>query len=179
MSAAHAAGARSATEHLIGLGHRRIGLIIGFPGWTATEERLAGYRTALAGAGLPFLPELVTEGEFNAEAGYAAAGRLLDLSGPPTAIFASNDNTAVGAMRAALQRGLSIPRELSVVGFDDTEIARNVWPRLTTVRQPLAELGRTAVSLLNRLIEGQRTEALRVELATKLIVRDTTGPPAG
>jgi LacI family transcriptional regulator len=179
VSAAHASGARSATEHLIRLGHRRIGLITGFPGWTATEERLAGYKTALASAGLPLLPELVVEGEFNADAGYSAAARLLDLTDRPTAIFASNDNTAVGTMRAALERGLRIPEDISIVGFDDTEVARNVWPRLTTVRQPLAELGRTAVSLLNRLIEGQRTEALRVELGTKLIVRESTGPPPG
>ena len=177
VSAAHASGARSATEHLIRLGHRRIGLITGFPGWTATEERIAGYKTALASAGLPLQSELVVEGEFNAEAGYVAAARLLDRVDRPTAIFASNDNTAVGTMRAALERGMRIPEDISIVGFDDTEVARNVWPRLTTVRQPLAELGRTAVSLLNRLIEGQRTEALRIELATRLIVRESTGPP--
>ena len=177
VSAAHGSGARSATEHLIRLGHRRIGLITGFPGWTATEERIAGYKTALASAGLPLVSELVVEGEFNAEAGYVAAARLLDRVDRPTAIFASNDNTAVGTMRAALERGMRIPEDLSIVGFDDTEVARNVWPRLTTVRQPLAELGRTAVSLLNRLIEGQRTEALRIELATRLIVRESTGPP--
>lgn len=177
VSAAHASGARSATDHLIRLGHRRIGLIKGFAGWTATEERVAGYRTALASAGLPLLPELVVEGQFNAESGYEAAGCLLDLADRPTAIFASNDNTAVGVLRAAHERGLRVPEELSVVGFDDTDIATNVLPRLTTVRQPLAELGRTAVSLLNRMIEGQSTEALRVELATRLVVRESTAPP--
>jgi LacI family transcriptional regulator len=176
VSASHSAGARAATDHLVRLGHRRIGLITGFRGWTATEERLEGYKAALAAAGLPFLPELVVEGQFNAESGYAAGRELLELPDRPTAIFASNDNMAAGALRAALGRGLRVPDELSVVGFDDTELARILAPRLTTVRQPLAELGRTAVSLLNRLIEGQRIEALRVELSTRLIVRESTGP---
>jgi LacI family transcriptional regulator len=176
VSATHAAGARAATEHLLALGHRRIGLITGTPGWTATEERLTGYGTALAAAGLSRAAELVVEGHFTTESGYAAALGLLDLAVPPTAIFASNDNMAVGAMRAVLERGLRVPDDISIVGFDDTELARNVFPRLTTVRQPLAELGRTVVSLLNRLIEGQRTEALRIELATRLVVRESTCP---
>jgi len=176
VSASHLAGARAATDHLLRLGHRRIGLITGFPGWTATEERREGYKAALAAAAVPFLPELVVEGEFDAETGYTAARRLLELPDPPTAIFASNDNMAAGALRAAAERGLSVPGQLSVVGFDDTELARILSPQLTTVRQPMEELGRTAVSLLNRLIEGQRIEALRVELSTKLIVRESTGP---
>ena len=176
VSAAHSSGARAATEHLVELGHRRIALITGTRGWTATEERVAGYRTALAAAGLRSVDGLVVEGHFTTETGHAAAQQLLDLAEPPTAIFASNDNMAVGAMRAVLERGLRVPDEISIVGFDDTELARNVFPRLTTVRQPLAELGRTAVSLLNRLIEGRRTEALRIELATRLVVRESTGP---
>ena len=175
VSATHSAGARAATDHLLALGHRRIALITGTPGWTATEERLAGYRTALVAAGLPPVAELVVEGHFTTDSGHAEAQRLLDLPAPPTAIFASNDNMAVGAMRAVLERGLRIPDDISIVGFDDTELACNVFPRLTTVRQPLAELGRTAVSLLNRLIEGRRTEALRIELATRLVVRESTG----
>jgi LacI family transcriptional regulator, galactose operon repressor len=176
VSASHFAGARAATDHLVRLGHRRIGLITGFRGWTATEERLVGYKGSLATAGIPFLPELVVEGHFNAETGYAAARQLLELKERPTAIFASNDNMAAGALRAAAERGLAVPDELSIVGFDDTELARILSPRLTTVRQPLAEHGRTAVSLLNRLIDGQRIEALRVELSTRLIVRESTGP---
>ena len=176
VSASHSAGARAATDHLIRLGHRRIAFVTGFRGWTATEERLQGYKAALAAAGIPFLPELVAEGQFNADTGYSAARQLLELPDRPTAIFASNDNMAAGALRAAQGRGLRVPDDLSVVGFDDTELARIVGPRLTTVRQPLAELGRTAVSLLNRLIDGQRIEALRVELSTRLIVRESTGP---
>jgi LacI family transcriptional regulator len=176
VSAAHAAGARAATDHLLRLGHRRVGLITGTPGWVATEERIEGYRIALATGGLPFTYELLAGGDFTTETGYRAAQLLLELTDPPTAIFASNDNLAIGAMRAAFERGLSIPGDISIVGFDDIWLANNLFPRLTTVRQPLAELGRTAVSLLNRLVNGQRIEALRIELATQLIVRESTGP---
>jgi LacI family transcriptional regulator len=177
VSAAHWAGAKAATDHLLSLGHRRIGLITGERGWVATEDRLNGYQSALAAAGVLPDPELVTEGDFLIGSGNPAACRLLDLDEPPTAIFASNDNMAMGAMQAARERGLRLPEDLSVVGFDDFEMARVVTPKLTTVRQPLEELGRTAVSLLMRLIDGQRVEALRVELSTKLVVRESTAPP--
>ena len=180
VSAAHRAGAKAATDHLLTLGHRRIAHITGTRGWAATEERIEGYHGALAAAGVLPSSELLAEGDYEINGGHAAAERLLDLPERPTAIFASNDNMAVGVLRAARQRGLSVPQDLSVVGFDDTELAQSVTPALTTVRQPLAELGRTAVSLLVRQIDRQRVEALRVELATRLVVRDsTTGPPAG
>jgi LacI family transcriptional regulator len=99
---------------------------------------------------------------------------LLDLQEPPTAIFAFNDNIAIGTLQAARERGVDVPSQLSVVGFDDVEAAEIVTPMLTTIRQPLAEMGRMAVSLLERLVEGQRLEALHVELRTQLIVRGTT-----
>jgi LacI family transcriptional regulator len=175
VSAGHASGARAATEHLLELGHRRIGAITGPPTWFASTERLNGYRGALAAAGVLPDPELVHYSDFQEEAGEAAAGRLLDLPQPPTAIFGFNDNLAVGVMRAARSRGLRIPDDLSVVGFDDLEQAAIVTPALTTVRQPLAEMGRMAISLLTRIVEGQRLEALQVELATRLIVRESTG----
>lgn len=177
VSAAHRAGAKAATDHLLSLGHRRIGHVAGHRGWTASEERIEGYHAALATKGVPHSPELVVEGDFESPSGYAAAQRLLDLPDPPTAIFASNDNMAFGVLQAARERGLAVPGELSVIGFDDAELASMVTPRLTTVRQPLAELGRTAVSLLRRLIEGQRVEALRVELATRLVLRESTASP--
>jgi LacI family transcriptional regulator len=177
VSAAHSAGAKAAVEHLLGVGHRRIAQITGPRGWLSTEERLSGYQTALAAAGVMPLPELVAEGDFKLTGGRAAAARLLDLPEPPTAIFASNDNMALGVLQVARERGLRVPEDLSVVGFDDSESAGIVTPALTTVRQPLAELGRIAVSLLSRLIEGQRVEALRIELATRLVVRDSTAPP--
>jgi LacI family transcriptional regulator, galactose operon repressor len=175
VSAAHRAGAKAATEHPLGLGHRRIAQICGPRGWAATEERVEGFATALAGAGLLPAEEFLVEGDFHSRSGRAAACKLLDLPRPPTAILAANDHMAFGALQAAAERGLAVPDDLSVIGFDDSELARMVTPELTTVRQPRAELGRTAVSMLMRLIEGQRIEALRIELATQLIVRDSTG----
>jgi LacI family transcriptional regulator len=176
VSAAHWAGAKAAVDHLLALGHRRIGAITGVRGWDASEQRLDGYRTALAGAGVLMNPELVAESNFVIEGGRIAALGLLDLPEPPTAIFAFNDNMAVGAIQAAQQRGLRVPEDLSIVGFDDSERASLVTPALTTVRQPLEEMGRIGVSLLIRLIEKQRVDILSLELATKLVVRDSTAP---
>jgi len=177
VSAAHASGARAVMEHLLSLGHRRIGAITGPPAWMATTERLIGYRAALAASGVLPDTELVHETDFSIESGEAAAAALLDLPEPPTAIFAFNDNIAIGVLRAARARGIRVPADLSVAGFDDSEQAAIVTPALTTVRQPLAEMGRMAVSLLLRLLEHQRVEATSVELATRLVVRDSTAPP--
>ncbi len=177
VAAMHAAGAKQATEHLLALGHRRIGAIAGMPGWYATEERLNGFRAALAASGILLDPELVVYSDWRIERGTEAARQLLALSDPPTAIFGFNDNVAVGALHAARERNLRVPEDLSIVGFDDTEHAVIVTPRLTSVRQPLAEMGRTGVSLLIRLIDGQRVDALRMELSTKLVVRESTAPP--
>jgi len=177
VSAAHWAGAKAATEHLLALGHRRIAAITGPHGWVASVHRLDGFQTALAGAGVLADPRLIAKGNFTSESGHAAATALLDLDEPPTAIFAFNDEMAVGTIRAAAERGLRVPEDLSIVGFDDVEKAELVTPALTTVRQPLAEMGRLAVSLLTRLLERQPIEAMRVELATKLIVRDSTARP--
>lgn len=174
VSAAHSAGADAAVKHLLSLGHRRIAAITGPRGWIATEERLRGYRAALSAAGILPQAELVVEADFQIDPGLRAARRLLDLHEPPTAIFAFNDDIAIGAIQAARERGVRVPEELSVVGFDDREAAEIVSPALTTVRQPLAEMGRMAVSLLERLIEGQRIEALHVELRTQLVVRGST-----
>jgi LacI family transcriptional regulator len=171
VAAANAAGAHRATEHLLGLGHRSIAVITGPPGWAATEERRQGYQAALAREGLLPDPRLTLAGDWQIESGRAAANRLLELDEPPTAIFAFNDEMAIGTLRAAHERGLRVPDDLSVVGFDDVDRAELVTPQLTTVRQPLAEMGRMAVSLLLRLLDEQRLEALRVELATRLVVR--------
>jgi LacI family transcriptional regulator len=176
VTAANASGAKQAIAHLLDHGHRRIGVITGPRSWNASNERLIGYHAALAGAGLVPDPQLEAEGDFEHETGYAGGIKLLALPDPPTAIFAFNDDMAVGALNAALQRGLRVPEDLSIVGFDDSVQAQNVSPKLTTVYQPLAEMGRMAVSLLTRILEGQRLEAVRVELGTRLIVRGTTGP---
>ena len=177
VSAAHWAGAKAATEHLLELGHERIGVITGPHGWVASVHRLDGYQAALAGAGVLVDQDLIAKGNFTGESGYAGAARLLDARKRPTAIFAFNDEMAVGAMQAAAERGLRIPDDLSIVGFDDVEKAAIVEPALTTVRQPLAEMGRMAVSLLMRLLERHPVEAMRVELATKLVERGSTAPP--
>jgi LacI family transcriptional regulator len=138
---------------------------------------MSGYRVAMASAGLPIEPELVREGNWEIGGGYQQARCLLGLPEPPTAIFAFNDNMAVGVLQAAREAGLEVPRDLSVVGFDDVEVSSLLVPPLTTVRQPLEEMGRVAVGLLQRLIEGQALEAARLELATRLVARSSTAPP--
>jgi LacI family transcriptional regulator len=177
VTATHYAGAVLATRHLLELGHRRIGAILGPDDRLASQERLNGFRGTLATAGISPDPGLEIGSNFKFEGGEAAAARLFDLPEPPTAIFAFNDEVAIGAMIAARARGLRIPEDISIIGFDDALPARLATPPLTTVRQPLAELGRTAVSLLRRLINKQRVEVSRIELHTKLILRESTGPP--
>jgi LacI family transcriptional regulator len=177
VSAAHSAGAGEAMRHLLSLGHRRIAAITGPRGRLATEERLRGYHAAIGGAGVLPDARLVVESNFQVEGGFDAAARLLELPDRPTAIFAFNDPLAIGAMEAARSRGLRIPEEVSIVGFDDTTEAQFVTPGLTTVRQPLAEMGRMAVSLLVRLLENQTVETMQLELPTRLVVRSSTARP--
>ncbi|PJF42253.1 MAG: LacI family transcriptional regulator [Candidatus Thermofonsia Clade 1 bacterium] len=166
-------GAYDATEYLIGLGHRRIGFIAGMPQVASARERLEGYKAALRKHGIEFDPSLVAQGNFWQLVGYQAASALLDQEQPPTAIFASNDLSAFGAMEAILERGLRIPEDISIVGFDDIPQASLVYPKLTTVRQPLDEMGRIAVRLLLEQIEEPSLPARRVTLPTQLIVRDS------
>jgi LacI family transcriptional regulator len=174
VSAAHASGAEQAMGHLLELGHRRIAAITGPPGWVATEERRRAYRGALAAAGVTLDTALELEADFDFEPGTQAAAVLLDLDPPPTAIFAFSDMIAVGAIRAARARGIAIPDELSIVGFDDSAYATVVDPALTTVRQPLNEMGVTAIDLLLRLMRQEAVDTLHLEPFTRLIVRETT-----
>ncbi|ONK09388.1 LacI family DNA-binding transcriptional regulator [Streptomyces sp. MP131-18] len=171
-------GGVSATEHLIGLGHRRIAVIGGARHRTCGAGRVAGHRSAMSAAGLQVPPEYVRYGSFD-EAG---AGRqmldLLALPEPPTAVFACSDAMALGAVRALGERGLRVPRDVSVVGFDDLPQAVWATPALTTVRQPLSEMAAAALRLLLRLLDGDRPEGMRTELSTRLVVRDSTAPPA-
>jgi LacI family transcriptional regulator len=176
VSAAHFAGARSLTAHLVEHGHRRIGLLAGPDNWLAGQARRAGHTSALADAGVLGDPTLTRPGEPTVQFGYDAARHLLSLPSPPTALVGFNDKVASGALAAAADLGLRVPEELSIAGFDDIDLAQVSRPTLTTVRQPLAEMGRIAVSLLIRLLERHRVDALHVELATDLIVRDSTGP---
>lgn len=177
VSAAHASGADQAMQHLLSLGHRRIAAVTGPAGWEATEARRRGYYAALAGARILPDPELEVDGDFEIAGGVRAGEQLFDLRDPPTAVFAFNDNLAIGVIQAARSRGLRVPEDVSVVGFDDLEFSTIVTPPLTTVRQPLAEMGRTAVSMLVRLLEHQRFETLQVQLGTRLVVRESTAPP--
>jgi LacI family transcriptional regulator len=176
VSAAHTSGADQATRYLLELGHRRIAAITGPADMMATEERLRGYHAALASAGVLPDPAIVIESDWEVDGGRRAGAALLALPDPPTAIFAFNDPLAIGAMQSVVARGLRVPEDVSIVGFDDTAESEFVTPLLTTVRQPLAEMGRMGVSLLMRLLENRSFEALHVELATQLIVRASTGP---
>jgi LacI family transcriptional regulator len=158
------------TTHLINGGHRRIGFIIGHTNHMASDQRLFGYRRALDRAGIPFEPDLVRPGEFDFASGTAAAESLLDLPDRPTAIFASNDDMAAGVLAVAHRRDIAVPQDLSVAGFDDTELASAVWPPLTTIRQPTRDLAYSAAALL---LEGEGTVAHR-RLQHDLIVRGST-----
>lgn len=175
VSAAHFAGARALTGHLVGLGHRRIGVLGGPTEWLVSDARLAGHNAALADVGVLPSPALLRAVEPTTSHGYAAAASLLDLPSRPTALVCFNDKVAVGALRAAAERGLRVPQDLSVTGFDDLDLAQATG--LTTVRQPLQEMGRMAVTLLVRLLDRHELDALHVELATELVVRTSTAPP--
>jgi len=169
VSAANVTGARSVTAHLTALGHRRIGVIGGPTEWLAGEARMLGHTSALPD------PRLRRSVEPTTGHGYRAAGELLDLPDRPTALIGFNDKVAVGILHAAHERGLRVPEDLSVTGFDDSNLSHSTIPALTTVRQPLEEMGRLAVSLLTRLLEGHTVDALHIELATQLVPRASTG----
>jgi LacI family transcriptional regulator len=171
------AGGREAIDHLVRLGHRRIGFITGTRGVGSAEQRLRGYRDALAGAGVGLAPELVVEGDFHEPGGYTAAGKLLDLDDPPTAIFASSDTAAMGVYRAARDRSIRIPHDLSVIGFDDIPEASSISPALTTVRQPLRQMGKAAVRMLMGLLREPDRPPATMVLSTELLVRDSTAKP--
>jgi LacI family transcriptional regulator, xylobiose transport system transcriptional regulator len=170
-------GGLVATRHLLGLGHRRIAMVSGPTQWPCCRARLDGYRAAMDAAGAPIDPDLMHIAPLYVEGGASAGADLLALPDPPTAIFTANDLQAVGVYQAARRAGRRIPEDLSVVGFDDLPFASWAGPPLTTVRQPLAQMGATAANLVISLAAGQRLEQHRIELATKLAVRDSTGPP--
>jgi LacI family transcriptional regulator len=171
-------GGYDATRHLIELGHRRIGFITGSLDLGCSNDRLAGYHAALSEFGLSADPQLVREGDFTQPTGFRAARELLTLSVPPSAIFASNDLMAFGVMEATRVRGLRIPEDISIIGFDDIPQALHVHPPLTTVRQPLEQMGRLASRMLLRQIDDRRQLAERMDLPTELIVRESCRAPA-
>jgi LacI family transcriptional regulator len=142
------------TSHLLGLGHERIGFIGGDPHQTVSERRFAGYCAALESEGIAFDDRLIADGLFTYRSGLDATEILLDVPGPPSAIFACNDDMAAAAVAVAHRRGLDVPADLTVCGFDDTPIATTIWPALTTILQPTAEMARVAVELLDATIRG-------------------------
>lgn len=167
-----------ATQYLIHLGHRRIGFLQGPQGSWDSAQRFAGYQRALREHGLSFRSDWVRCGEFRRLLGQAAARELLSLPEPPTAIFAANDQMALGALSAAAERNMRVPEDLSIIGVDDIEAASVVDPPLTTIRQPIQAMGARAVEVLLALIKGERPEPRQVSLPTELIVRGSCGPPS-
>jgi LacI family transcriptional regulator len=170
---------RSATEHLIDEGHRLIGLIAGPDGFRSATERRLGFEDALTAAAIKLPRSLIAQGNYTFESGVAAAEKLLDLSPRPTAIFASNDEMAAGVVHTARERGIAVPDELSIVGFDDTPIAGHIWPPLTTVRWPIVSMARAAaLKLLSSGGEAEEADASNPSIfLSRLIKRGSVAPP--
>jgi DNA-binding LacI/PurR family transcriptional regulator len=167
-------GSRAATEHLIELGHRRIAYVGDRSGYQTDTERLKGYKQALASAGIEFASELAVLGDGRPEGALAAVDGLLRLADPPTAVCCYNDMTALGAMRSIRARGLRVPDDVSVTGFDDLFFAEYLEPALTTVRQPMRRMGEMAMENLLKLMSGEESVA-QVKVEAELIVRGSTG----
>jgi len=167
---------RDATRHLIALGHKRIAYLGDQYGYQSDTERFAGYREALAEAGLPFQPEMVVHGDGKSEGGMRAVEKLLALPQLPTAVFCYNDMSALGVLRRLQLAGLEVPRDVSVVGFDDLFLAQFCHPPLTTVRQPKRRMGQLAMETLLRLLAGAESEE-NITVPGELIVRESTAPP--
>lgn len=168
-------GARQAVAHLIGLGHSRIGTITGPLQMEAALARRNGYKQALLEAGIPISPTLIAHGDFTQESGYRAMQRLLCMEPRPTAIFAASDVMADGALRAIREAGLAVPDDLALVGFDDSPLAQYSTPPLTSVRQPLAEMGAAAVRALITQIRNPDPPTTQMYLPTTLVVRQSCG----
>jgi len=170
-------GAQLATRYLIELGHTRIGFIAGRPELRSAELRDAGYRRSLHEARIPFDPRLVGVGRYQQDAARELAHDLLTMQNRPTAIFASNDLSAIAVLAVAAELGISVPHDLSVIGFDDIPEAARHIPPLSTVRQPMQRLGEAAAKLLFALMNGEAPEQTHLRLPTRLVPRATTAPP--
>ncbi|MGA8205213.1 MAG: LacI family DNA-binding transcriptional regulator [Woeseiaceae bacterium] len=173
--------ARQMTEHLMSLGHRRIGFLKGHPNQAASERRLAGFRDALAAGRLSCPDELIAQGLFTYRSGLDAAEQLLSLDERPTAVFASNDDMAAATVAVAHRHHLDVPGDLTVCGFDDTPLATTIWPELTTIHQPIAKLSRAAADLLIRKIRARRAgkvqQSKHLVLDYTLVRRHSDAPP--
>jgi LacI family transcriptional regulator len=173
------AGGLSAAHHLLALGHRHVAYIGGDRTAACNQARLHGFRGAMEAAGYPVPEDFIMQRKFRYEEGLIGGAALLGRPDRPTAIFGGNDEIAAGVVEAARTRGLRVPDDLSVVGFDDTQVAQMSSPPLTTVRQPLRDMGSVALRTALQLAAGDRVDSHHVELATTLIVRHSTAPPAG
>jgi LacI family transcriptional regulator len=171
------AGGLLATRHLIELGHRRIGFMAGRPDLESSRLREAGFRQALSEAGIEVDPWLVRMSDYRRDAAHQPAIELLSRPDRPTAVFAGNDLSAIGTMEAAQEMGLDVPGDVSVIGFDDIPEAARTTPALSTVRQPIQQMGSAAVRLLRALMDGRIPETTHVRLPTSLVIRGTTAPP--
>lgn len=171
----NAEAARSAVEHLIKLGHRRIAMIKGLARDISSAERYAGYQQALLAAGLPLDEELVGEGDWTAACGYNLTREFLQLAEPPTALFSSNDIMVAGVVRAAHESGVRVPEDLAIVGFDDLDQTTMIFPELTTIQQPCVEMGLSAARLLIEQLDNENTEPEHIILPTRLIIRKSCG----
>jgi LacI family transcriptional regulator len=168
-----------ATRYLIKQGHRRIGLITGPHGFRSARERREGFEEALAEAGIKLPRSLVADGNYTFESGIAATQSLLDVSPRPTAIFASNDDMAAGVLLAARQRGLSVPDQLSIIGFDDSPLAARLWPPLTTVHWPMESMARSAaLKLIGDMIDDDNEVEEPSLFISTLVQRGSVAPPA-
>ncbi|WP_367128790.1 substrate-binding domain-containing protein [Saccharothrix sp. HUAS TT1] len=177
VGSANWAGGVAAARHLTDLGHRRIGVISGPTSLLCSRARLGGFHSALAAEGLPAEPDHVRRGEFRAHSGYLHGIDLLDRADRPTAIFAGSDYQALGVLRAAHELGLSVPDDLSVIGYDDLTITEWIGPPLTTVHQPLRDMAAIAAQMVITLARGRQPPHQRIDLATELVVRQSTAPP--
>lgn len=177
VTATNWAGGKAATEYLLSLGHHRIAALLGPPDFPCNQDRLAGYRSALEAADLSIDRELIRYGSWHVEPARTEMAELLALPDPPTAVFVGNDEQSFGVYRALDENGLRVPDAVSVVGFDDMPYAAWMTPPLTTVRQPLLEMGRVATTMLLRLIGGEPVDSIRVELSTTLIERASCARP--
>lgn len=170
-------GAYTAVEYLIGLGHKRIATIHGSWNIQPGVNRLEGYKAALKDHGLPVKEELILDGNFYRKIAYEKMLKLLELDELPTAVFIASDEMALGAIKAIREKGLEIPRDISIIGFDDNPMCTELFPQLTTVRQPISEMGRLAAEAIIRLVAGKEKGGIKKSLDTELVIRDSCGGP--
>jgi LacI family transcriptional regulator len=176
VSATDRQGAHDMTQYLLSLGHTRLGYVMGPIEQKAAHDRLAGYQAALAEARIAFDPSLVKQGRDHFESGVAAARELLTITPRPSAIFCNNDEMAAGVMAAVFEQGLRVPEDVSVAGFDDIPLSRQIWPSLTTVCQPIYQIAQTATEILLRQVNHEPPASLHIEFPTELVIRKSTQP---